>query len=57
VTEQLFTLEWLGGVAEHHYRKARPENDFAWDTLDAGRCSESLLVGARERVPRWISSA
>jgi hypothetical protein len=47
VTE-LFTLEWSGGVAEHHFRKARPDEDFAWETLDARAYSESLLGAARE---------
>jgi hypothetical protein len=47
VTE-LFTLEWLGGVAEHHFRKARPENDLPWGSLDASRYSASLLAAARE---------
>ena len=45
---ELFTLEWLGGVAEHHFRKARPEDDLPWDSLDARRYSDSLLVAARE---------
>jgi hypothetical protein len=31
---ELFELEWMGGVAEHHYRKARPGvDDFPWQTL------------------------
>jgi hypothetical protein len=47
VTE-LFTLEWAGGVAEHHFRKARPEDEFDWATLDARNYSESLLAAARE---------
>ncbi len=46
--EALFTIEWSGGVAEHHFRKARPEGDFVWESLDARQYSESLLVGARE---------
>ncbi|MGH7634703.1 MAG: hypothetical protein ACRENC_13295, partial [Gemmatimonadaceae bacterium] len=45
---ELFTVDWFGGVAEHHYRKARAEGDLPWDTLDATRYSESLLAGARE---------
>ena len=47
VTE-VFTLEWSGGVAEHHYRKARPEDAIPWETLDARRYSEPLLAQARE---------
>jgi hypothetical protein len=45
---ELFALEWMGGVAEHHYRKARPGvDDFRWDTLDASRYSPQLLAAAR----------
>jgi hypothetical protein len=47
VTE-VFTLEWFGGVAEHHFRRARPADDLAWDSLDARRYPESLLAAARE---------
>ncbi|HEX7668312.1 MAG TPA: ferritin-like domain-containing protein, partial [Polyangiaceae bacterium] len=45
---ELFTLEWLGGVAEHHFRKARPEDDLPWGSLDASHYSASLLAAARE---------
>lgn len=46
---ELFALEWMGGVAEHHYRKARPGvDDFRWDTLDPARYSPQLLAAARE---------
>lgn len=45
---ELFALEWAGGVAEHHYRKARPDEDFPWDSLDAREYPESLLCAARE---------
>src|SRR4051812_10219309 len=45
---ELFELEWMGGVAEHHYRKARPGVDaFLWDTLDPTRYSPQLLASAR----------
>jgi hypothetical protein len=48
VTE-LFTLEWSGGVAEHHFRNARPGmDDFAWGSLDASRYPASLVAAARE---------
>jgi hypothetical protein len=43
-----FTLEWLGGPAEFHFRKARPEGDFDWDSLDPSRYPPSLLVAARD---------
>ncbi len=45
---EVFTLEWSGGVAEHHFRKARPEDAIAWELLDARRYSEPLLAAARE---------
>ena len=44
----LFTVEWFGGVAEHHYRKARPEDDLPWESLNASDYPESLVAGARE---------
>jgi hypothetical protein len=45
---ELFQLEWMGGVAEHHYRKARPGVDtFGWETLDAARYTPQLLASAR----------
>jgi hypothetical protein len=47
VTE-LFSLEWLGGVAEHHFRKARPDEGLDWDGLDPEKYPASLLAGARE---------
>ena len=45
---ELFSLEWLGGVAEHHFRRARPADHLPWDSLDASRYSASLLTAARE---------
>jgi hypothetical protein len=52
---ELFELEWMGGVAEHHYRKARPGVDaFAWDTLDPARYTPQLLAAARQV---WTSLA
>jgi hypothetical protein len=46
---ELFELEWMGGVAEHHYRKARPGVEaFAWDTLDPRRYPAPLLAAARQ---------
>ncbi|MFI5306995.1 MAG: ferritin-like domain-containing protein [Polyangiales bacterium] len=43
-----FELEWMGGVAEHHFHKARPGvDDFAWDTLDPARFSEAAVIAAR----------
>ena len=40
-----FELEWMGGVAEHHYRKARPGvDDFAWDTLEPARYAPRVVA-------------
>jgi P-aminobenzoate N-oxygenase AurF len=47
VTE-LFEIEWLGGVAEHHFRKARPAGDLEWSLLDARAYPASLVAAARE---------
>ena len=43
-----FVLEWLGGPALHHYRKARPESEFDWAELDAKRYPPVLLEAARD---------
>ncbi|HEX7479111.1 MAG TPA: ferritin-like domain-containing protein [Polyangiales bacterium] len=44
-----FELEWMGGVAEHHFHKARPGvDDFAWDTLNATSFPERAVLAARE---------
>jgi hypothetical protein len=46
---ELFELEWMGGVAEHHFRKARPGiDDFAWHTLDGARYAPEVLAAARQ---------
>jgi hypothetical protein len=42
-----FTIEWLGGPAEHHFRKARPEGDFDWESLQASRYPKSLVDASR----------
>lgn len=45
---QWFELEWMGGVAEHHYRKARPGvDDFAWDTLEPARYAPRMIDDTR----------
>ena len=45
---ELFTVEWMGGVAEHHYRNARPGVDaFDWDALDPARYHPQLLATAQ----------
>jgi len=45
---ELFNLEWFGGVAEYHYRKARPADDLPWDSLDASKYPVDLVRAARE---------
>ncbi len=45
---ELFEIEWQGGVAEHHFRKARPLGDFEWSRLDARHYPASLVAAARE---------
>ena len=48
MTQELFELEWLGGVAEHHYRRARPGlNDLPWGTMRTEHYPPALLEGAR----------
>jgi hypothetical protein len=42
-----FVLEWLGGPAEHHYRKARPTADLDWQSLDASVYPPALVAEAR----------
>ncbi len=50
-----FELEWLGGPAEHHFRKARPGADeMPWGTLDVGALPPSLVAAARRG---WTETA
>jgi hypothetical protein len=43
-----FDLEWLGGVAERHFRKVRPGvEEMPWGTLDPKRYPEELVDRAR----------
>jgi hypothetical protein len=43
-----FDLEWLGGVAEHHFRKARPfVDEMPWGTLDPSRYPAELVDKSR----------
>lgn len=43
-----FDLEWLGGVAEHHFRKVRPDVDsMPWGTLDPSKYPADLVDKAR----------
>lgn len=46
--KELFEIEWLGGAAEKHFRKIRPEgNDLPWGTLDPKRYPPALVDRAR----------
>jgi hypothetical protein len=42
-----FTIEWMGGVAEHHFRRARPEDEIAWHALQRSQYREVALQAAR----------
>src|SRR5688572_27045691 len=47
VTE-LFAIEWMGGAAEHFFRRARPAtDDIPWDSLDPAQYREPALTAAR----------
>ena len=46
--KQPFELEWMGGAAEHHFRKARPHvEDLPWGTLDPSRYAPDAVEHAR----------
>src|ERR1700722_7044203 len=43
-----FELEWMGGAAEHHFRKARPGiDDLPWGTLDPSKYDPAAVDQAR----------
>jgi hypothetical protein len=43
-----FELPWLGGAAEHHFRKARPEvEDLPWATIDTSEFAPRAVERAR----------
>lgn len=43
-----FELEWMGGAAEHHFRKARPGTDsLPWGTVDVSRYAPAAVDQAR----------
>jgi hypothetical protein len=43
-----FEIEWMGGAAEHHFRKARPAAErLPWGTLDPAKFSAAALEYAR----------
>jgi len=46
--KEAFDLEWMGGVAEKHFRKVRPGVDeLPWGTLDVSRYPVELVDRAR----------
>jgi hypothetical protein len=46
--KQLFEIEWMGGAAEHHFRKARPVVDeLPWGTLDPAKYAPAAVDYAR----------
>jgi hypothetical protein len=46
--KQLFELEWMGGTAEHHFRKARPAvEELPWGTLDPSKYAPDAVERAR----------
>ena len=50
-----FELEWMGGAAEHHFRKARPGiDDLPWGTLDVSDYAPDLRAAA---CASWTESA
>jgi hypothetical protein len=52
---RLFEVEWLGGVAEHQFRRVRPlPTDIAWDTLDKRRYRPEA-IGCAQQV--WTDLA
>lgn len=48
MTASPFTLEWLGGPAEYHFRKARPNDEFDWDSLNPADYPASFIAAARD---------
>lgn len=43
-----FELEWMGGAAERHFRKARPATEeLPWGTLDASKYAPAAIEYAR----------
>ena len=43
-----FELEWMGGAAAHHFRKARPgADDHPWGTVDVTKYAPAAVEEAR----------
>jgi hypothetical protein len=46
--KQPFEVEWMGGVAEHHFRRARPGiEELPWGTLDPAKFAPGAVEQAR----------
>jgi hypothetical protein len=46
--KQLFEVEWLGGVTEHHFRKVRPAAEqLPWGTVEVSRYAPDAVERAR----------
>lgn len=46
--KETFELEWMGGVAEHHFRKVRPTTEeLPWGSLDPSRYAPLAVEQAR----------
>ncbi|HRG94975.1 MAG TPA: hypothetical protein PLR99_01930 [Polyangiaceae bacterium] len=53
--QELFELEWMGGAAEHHFRRARPGiEELPWGTLDTSDYPPEIVDAARAS---WTESA
>ncbi len=53
--QELFELEWMGGAAEHHFRRARPGiEELPWGTLDTTDYPPEVVDAARAT---WTESA
>ncbi len=51
----LFELEWMGGAAEHHFRRARPGiDDLPWGSFDVAAYPRDVLDAARAT---WTEAA
>jgi hypothetical protein len=51
----IFEVEWLGGVAEHHFRRVRPAvTGIDWETLQASRYRPEAIRAAQQV---WTSVA
>jgi hypothetical protein len=51
--KELFELEWMGGAAEHHFRKARPGiDDLPWGTIDTSDYAPDVLKAAQSTWTR-----